>query len=157
MLKAVKCWARERFPGWLAPRTDKNIPRNGNRGPYLGAGADQRVRNRFAADSQERESSESPMLKAFWRVAPSVLLSFLAICDALVFLRAIAFSSRTSPEVHPRRFFFRFAIKPPFRERQLVSRMSVKEKPGERCRRICTNDCERSARYFEICFAKDRA
>src|ERR1700691_3116016 len=157
MLKAVKCWARERFPGWLAPRTDKNIPRNGTRGPYLGAGADQRVRNRFAADSQERESSESPMLKAFWRVAPSVRLSFLAICDALVFLRAIAFSSRTSPEVHPRRFFFRFAIKPPFREWQLVSRMSVKEKPGERGRRICTNDCERSARYFEICFAKDPA
>ncbi len=36
--------------------------------------------SRYAVESQERELSESPMLKAFWRVAPSVLLSFLAIC-----------------------------------------------------------------------------
>src|SRR5215469_1279015 len=57
------------------------------------------------------------MLKAFWRVAPSVLLSFFAICDALVFLRAIVFSSRSSPEVHARRFFFLFAMTPPFQER----------------------------------------
>jgi hypothetical protein len=68
------------------------------------------------------------MLNAFWRVAPSLLLSFLAICDALVFLRAIVFSSRTSPEVHARRFFVLFAIKPPFRERQLVALTGVKEK-----------------------------
>src|SRR6516162_4335330 len=57
------------------------------------------------------------MLKAFWRVAPSVLRSFFAICDALVFLRAIIFSSRSSLEVHARRFFFLFAITPPFQER----------------------------------------
>src|SRR5215472_9748095 len=57
------------------------------------------------------------MLKAFWRVAPSVRLSFFAICDALVFLRAIVFSSRSSLEVHARRFFFLFAITPPFQER----------------------------------------
>ncbi|MGB5180790.1 MAG: hypothetical protein WBO12_01155, partial [Xanthobacteraceae bacterium] len=75
-------------------------------------------------------SSESPMLKAFWRVAPSVLFSFFAICDALVFLRAIVFSSRSSLEVHARRFFFLFAIKPPFQERQLVSLMRAKEKPS---------------------------
>jgi hypothetical protein len=84
---------------------------------------------RCALKNQERESSESPMLKAFWRVAPSVLLSFFAIWDALVFLRAIVFSSRSSPEVHARRFFFLFAITPPFQERQLVSLMRAKEKP----------------------------
>ncbi|HXW49016.1 MAG TPA: hypothetical protein VEK31_06210 [Xanthobacteraceae bacterium] len=72
------------------------------------------------------------MLKAFWRVAPSVLLSFLAICDALVFLRAIAFSSRSSPEVHARRFFFLFAITPPIDERQLVSPTAAKEKPHQK-------------------------
>jgi len=68
------------------------------------------------------------MLKAFWRVAPSVLLSFLAIRDADVFLRAIVFSSRTSLEVHERRFFFLLAIIPPFQESQLVSLTDVKEK-----------------------------
>lgn len=83
-----------------------------------------------AAKSQERESSESPMLNAFWRVAPSVLFSFLAIRPAGVFLRAIVFSSRTSLEVHARRFFFLFAIKPPFQERPLVSLTGVKEKPN---------------------------
>jgi hypothetical protein len=82
--------------------------------------------------NQERESSDSPMLKAFWRVAPSVLLSLLAICDALVFLRAIAFSSRSSLEVHARRFFFLFAITPPFDERQLVSPTAAKEKPYQK-------------------------
>jgi hypothetical protein len=58
------------------------------------------------------------MLKAFWRVAPSVLLNFLAICDALVFLRAIVFSSRTSLEVHERRLFFLLAIVSPFQDKQ---------------------------------------
>src|SRR3974377_1728090 len=74
------------------------------------------MRFRCALKNQEREASESPMLKAFWRVAPSVLLSFFAIFDALVFLRAIVFSSRSSLEVHARRFFFLFAITPPFQE-----------------------------------------
>jgi hypothetical protein len=69
------------------------------------------------------------MLKAFWRVAPSVLLSFLAIRDAEVFFRAIVLSSRTSAEVHERRFFFLLAITPPFQESQLVSLTDVKEKP----------------------------
>jgi len=183
-------------------RTGKILAQRRAAGPSLRAGADQRA-DKFAADSQERESSESPMLNAFWRVAPSLLLSFLAICDALVFLRAIVFSSRTSPEVHARRFFVLFAIKPPFRERQLVALTGVKEKSnrwvetvfaaepwprnrtGEfhriadtagqvnkclvgsllvrredgdnsRCRKpFCTNDCERSTRYFDICLSKD--
>lgn len=68
----------------------------------------------IALKNQERESSESPMLKAFCRVAPSDRRSFLAILPAGVFLRAIAFRSRTSPAVHARRFFARLAIKPPF-------------------------------------------
>ena len=67
-----------------------------------------------ADESQERESSESPILNAFCRVAPSVLFNFLAIREAGVFLFAIVFSSRTSPEVHARRFFALLAIEPPF-------------------------------------------
>jgi hypothetical protein len=74
------------------------------------------------------------MLKAFWRVAPSVRFSFLAICDAVVFLRAMAFRSRTSPEVQARRFFVLFAINPPFQERQFVSLTGVKEKPTDEIR-----------------------
>src|SRR5690348_18366674 len=99
------------------------------------------MRFRCALKNQERESSESPMLKAFWRVAPSVLLSFFAICDALVFLRAIVFSSRSSLEVHPRRFFFLFAITPPFQETQLVSLIGAKEKPTApiSCHSICSH------------------
>jgi hypothetical protein len=65
-------------------------------------------------DFQERESSESPMLNAFCRVAPSVLFNFLAILEAGVFLFAIDFSSRTSLEVHARRFFVLLAIEPSF-------------------------------------------
>jgi hypothetical protein len=72
------------------------------------------------------------MLKAFWRVAPSVRFSFLAIAEALLFFFAIALRSRTSAEVHARRFFVRFAIKPPFQERQLVSLTGVKEKPSDK-------------------------
>ena len=101
------------------------------RGPSLRAGAHRCVQGSWSADDQERESSESPMLNAFWRVAPSVLLSFLAIPDALVFLRAIVFNSRTSAEVHARRFFFLVAIKPPCQERQLVSLTGAKEKPTD--------------------------
>ena len=77
---------------------------------------------------QERESRESPMLNAFCRVAPSDRRSFLAILPAGVFLRAIAFSSRTSLEVHARRFFALLAIKPPFQQTQLVSLTGANEK-----------------------------
>jgi hypothetical protein len=72
------------------------------------------------------------MLNAFWRVAPSDRLSFLAILPAGVFLRAIVFSSRTSPLVHARRFFDRLAIKPPFQESQLLSLTGAKEKSADR-------------------------
>jgi len=110
--------------------TDKYL-RNGD-GLSSQAAAALKVKSRdVLLDRQERESSESPMLKAFWRVAPSVLFSFLAICAALVFLRAIVFSSRTSLEVHARRFFFLFAINPPCQERQLVSLTGAKEKPTD--------------------------
>jgi hypothetical protein len=44
----------------------------------------------------------------------------------VVFFFAIALRSRTSAAVHARRFFFIFAIKPPFQERQLVSLTGVK-------------------------------
>jgi hypothetical protein len=71
------------------------------------------------------------MLNAFWRVAPSVLFNFLAIREAGVFLFAIVFSSRTSPEVHARRFFALLAIEPPFQCRRLVSLVGTKEKPKD--------------------------
>ncbi|MGA7787654.1 MAG: hypothetical protein WCA56_05765 [Xanthobacteraceae bacterium] len=80
------------------------------------------------------------MLKAFWRVAPSVLFSFLAICDAEVFLRAIDLSSRTSLEVHERRFFFLLAIIPPFQESQLVSLTGTKEKSIGGVERTCERE-----------------
>jgi hypothetical protein len=53
---------------------------------------------------QERESSDSPILKAFCRVAPSVRFKLRAILAARVFFRAIVFSVRTSDDVHERRF-----------------------------------------------------
>lgn len=53
------------------------------------------------------------MLNAFCRVAPSVRFNFLAIFDAGVFLFAMVFNSRTSPEVHARRFVL-LAIEPPY-------------------------------------------
>jgi hypothetical protein len=71
--------------------------------------------------NQERESSESPMLNAFWRVAPSVLFNFLAIFAAAVFFFANDFNSRISVAVQARRFFDFLAINPPFQERQTIS------------------------------------
>jgi hypothetical protein len=55
---------------------------------------------------QERESSDSPILKAFCRVAPSVRFRVRAMLAARDFLRAIVFSVRTSDDVHERRFDF---------------------------------------------------
>jgi hypothetical protein len=72
-------------------------------------------------ENQERESSESPMLNAFWRVAPSVLFNFLAIFAAAVFFFANDFNSRISVAVQARRFLDFLAINPPFQERQTVS------------------------------------
>ena len=55
---------------------------------------------------QERELSDSPRLKAFCRVAPSVRFRLRAMLAARVFFRAIVFSVRTSDDVHERRFDF---------------------------------------------------
>jgi hypothetical protein len=60
--------------------------------------------------SQMRDSKESPRLKAFCRVAPSVLFNDRAIFPAGVFFRASAFNVRTCSDVHARRFPFRLAI-----------------------------------------------
>jgi hypothetical protein len=56
------------------------------------------------ASGRQRESSDNPILNAFWRVAPSVRFNFLAIRPAGVFLRAIVFSSRTCADVQARLF-----------------------------------------------------
>src|ERR1700694_1091271 len=61
----------------------------------------------------QRESSETPMLNAFCRVAPRLRLSVLAIFGAGVFDLAIVFSSRISSLVHSRRFDAFLAITPP--------------------------------------------
>jgi hypothetical protein len=79
------------------------------------------IHKSVAEKNQERESSESPMLNAFWRVAPSVLFNFLAIFDAAVFFFAKDFNSRISVAVQARRFLDFLAINPPFQERQTVS------------------------------------
>src|SRR6476620_3215287 len=85
------------------------------------AGRRRRSTKAMLRKNQERESSESPMLNAFWRVAPSVLFNFLAIFAAAVFFFANDFNSRISVAVHARRFFDFLAINPPFQERQTVS------------------------------------
>jgi len=61
---------------------------------------------RATLEVQARESSDNPMLNAFCRVAPSVRFKALAIFPAGVFFRAADFSSRTSADVHERRFEF---------------------------------------------------
>jgi hypothetical protein len=60
---------------------------------------------------QARESSDNPMLNAFWRVAPSVRFNALAIFDAVVFFFASVLSVRTFSVVHARRLDAFFAIK----------------------------------------------
>src|ERR1700674_3371489 len=61
----------------------------------------------------QRESSETPMLNAFCRVAPRLRLSVLAIFGAGVFDLAIVFSSRISSLVHSRRLAGFLAMMPP--------------------------------------------
>jgi hypothetical protein len=53
-----------------------------------------------------RLSSDSPKLNAFWRVAPSVRLSALAIFGAGAFFLAIDLSVRTCSALHATRFRF---------------------------------------------------
>jgi hypothetical protein len=53
-----------------------------------------------------RVSSDNPMLKAFWRVAPSVRLSDFAIAPAGRFFLAMAFRVRTCSALQATRFRF---------------------------------------------------
>jgi hypothetical protein len=62
---------------------------------------------------QERESSDSPRLKAFCRVAPSVRFRVRAMLAARVFFLASVFNVRTSSDFHARRLEF-LAISLPF-------------------------------------------
>jgi hypothetical protein len=55
---------------------------------------------------QARESSDSPILNAFCRVAPSLRFKVRAMLGAFVFLFASVFSVRTWAVVHARRFDF---------------------------------------------------
>src|SRR5215469_8662807 len=76
-----------------------------------------------------RESKESPRLKAFCRVAPSVLFNDRAIFPAGVLFRASAVNVRTCSDVHARRFSFRLAIiSPSGTKRSLVAARNTKEK-----------------------------
>jgi hypothetical protein len=64
---------------------------------------------------QARESSDSPRLNAFCRVAPSDRFSVRAMLDAFVFFRAAVFKVRTSAAVHERRLdFLAMQISPSF-------------------------------------------
>jgi hypothetical protein len=58
-----------------------------------------------------RESRDSPILNAFWRVAPSVRFIVRAIFAADILFLASDFSSRTCADVHARLFDVFFAIK----------------------------------------------
>jgi hypothetical protein len=60
------------------------------------------VRARF----QPRESSDTPMLNAFCRVAPSVRFKVRAMLAARLFFFASTFNVRTCSDVHARRFDF---------------------------------------------------
>jgi hypothetical protein len=62
------------------------------------------------SETQTLESSDSPIVNAFCRVAPSVRLSVLPIRDARFLWRAIVFKVRTCSAVHARRFVAFLAI-----------------------------------------------
>jgi len=82
-----------------------------------------------AIQRRQRESKESPRLKAFCRVAPSVLFNERAIFPAGVFFRANAFNVRTCSDVHTRRFPFGLAIFSPSDQKpSLVAARTTKEK-----------------------------
>ena len=132
--------ARKRMRGPVAVRNSflnvadlppvRSVKRSGEAGPNKRAHDNARglrvqaappIYKSVAKKNQERESSESPILNAFCRVAPSVLFNFLAILAAAVFFFANDFNSRTSVAVQARRFFDFLAINPPFQERQTIS------------------------------------
>jgi len=68
-------------------------------------------KSRGSTQTQARESSDSPILNAFCRVAPSVRLSALVIREAFFFWRAIVFKVRTWSAVHARRLVAFLAIR----------------------------------------------
>jgi hypothetical protein len=70
-----------------------------------------------------RESSDKPMLNAFWRVAPTVRLSALAILLAAVFFFAKAFNSRTCAALQETLFraFFDIVEISNLKERSLIA------------------------------------
>jgi hypothetical protein len=74
-----------------------------NEKPRTGAGLELSARSRWY---HARESSDSPRLNAFWRVAPSVRFNVRAMLAARVFFLAVVFNMRTSVVVHARRFDF---------------------------------------------------
>jgi hypothetical protein len=61
-------------------------------------------RGHFGEIFPARVSSDSPRLKAFCRVAPSVLFNLREISAARLFLRASLFNVRTCSAVHARLF-----------------------------------------------------
>src|SRR5262249_23786116 len=76
-----------------------------------------------------RESKESPRLKAFCRVAPSVLFNDRAIFPAGVLFRASAFNVRTCSDVHAPPFSISLSHYFSFRsKRSLVAARMIKEK-----------------------------
>jgi hypothetical protein len=76
--------------------------------------SDADANNAPGARGYARESSESPILNAFCRVAPSDRFNFLAILAAGVFFFAIVFSSRICTDVQARLFVpFFMRIKSP--------------------------------------------
>jgi|SRR6516225_8589588 hypothetical protein len=87
-----------------------------------------------------RESKESPRLKAFCRVAPSVLFNDRAIFPAGVLFRASAFNVRTCSDVHARRFPFRLAIISPSGQSAALcsgTKHKRKDKLSDRIERGC--------------------
>jgi len=81
-----------------------------------------------------RESSDSPMLNAFWRVAPKVRFRVLAIFEAGTFFLASDLRSRTCTDVQGRLFFDPFFITNLFsgyKGRVLVAENQSKEKRGD--------------------------
>src|SRR6516225_4148171 len=81
-----------------------------------------------------RESKDNPRLKAFCRVAPSVLFNARAIFPAGVFFRASAFNVRTCSDVHARRFPFLLAIISPSGQNPALSPHDTQKKKKKQTR-----------------------
>jgi hypothetical protein len=92
------------------------------------------MRNLESSIHHARESSDKPILNAFWRVAPSVRFRLLAILPAGVFFRASDFNSRTCRNVHARLFdtFFKMLNLHLLEEAVLYLIVFYKESPAQR-------------------------